>query len=632
MRFWGGIAASCLAWVWGLSSPCLGQSAALFAPPSYAHSQSPHPAIESPAATPWFDPKQSENNEVLIFLPPVFPEEEHTDLLARKPEERQPVERRVPEVQPSAEPSSLDPPSPEPPSSEASPPEALPSEPSPFGPPPLPRDQWWDVQVVARMSDRGNTLPIDMAGLMKLAMQCSQQVKAVGVTRWIRGEQTTIAAAEFDTQLYADSRFDDTSDPVGNTLTTGGPPRLNEHIVRLESGLRRKTYGGASVSLSQQLGHDNSNSLFFIPNDQGNARLSLEMRQPLLEGRGRQYNQSFVVETVFQTEQAEAEYLQALQDRLLEVGSAYWSLYRARATLAQQRRHVDRAAGVAEELEHRQILDTLRSQVLRAKAAVATRRSELAVAEAEVRNAEANIRALLNATCLQCNPMPELVPTQLPPSEAFPPHLVPGVEQALRLRPEMRALAAQLRAADVRTAQACNETLPSLDLVLESYLNGLEGNSDVGGAWKEQFSDGAPSYGVGLQFSTPLGNRAAQARLRQRQFDQSRIHHLMRDQGDRIRSEVEIAARNVAAAYQTAEARRLSVQAVNAEMEYLEERWKRLRGDANLGQLQLDDLLNAQVRLFEEEKALATAQAAYGATLLELQKAVGGLVGACPTP
>ena len=119
----------------------------------------------------------------------------------------------------------------------------------------------------------------------------------------------------------------------------------------------------SSVSLSQKLGHDNSNSLFFVPNDQGNARMSLELRQPLLKGRGPEYNQSFILETVFETQQAEAEYLRVLQDKLFEVGTSYWTLYRARTNLAQQRKHVERAAGVAEELEQRQILDTVRSQV-----------------------------------------------------------------------------------------------------------------------------------------------------------------------------------------------------------------------------------------------------------------------------
>lgn len=491
-----------------------------------------------------------------------------------------------------------------------------------------PTRHWWDHEVTAPLEQRPEAVKVDVGTLMQMVIQCSAQVKAVGISRWIRQEQTTIAEAEFDPEFYSNGRFDDSSDPVGNALTTGGPSRLNEHDARFDTGLRRKLRSGASFSLSQQLGFENSNSLFFTPNNQGNSRMALALRQPLLEGRGCTYNQSFVVETVFQSEQAEAEYLQALQDRLFEVGAAYWSLYRARATLVQQRRNIERAVGIAEELEHRQIFDSHRSQVLRAKAAVATRQSDLAVTAAEIYNSESRIRSLINVASLECEPMPELLPSQLPPDEEFSVSLAPCVSEALSRRPEMRLLAAQLRVADVRTAQATNETQPSLDLILESYVSGLAGESQVGEAWKQQFTEGAPSYAVGLQFSTPLGNRAAQAKLRQRQFDQSRVRYLLRDQSDRIRSEVEIAMRNVSAAYQTAQAREIAVEAINAEMDYLNERWIRLRGDANLGQLQLDDLLNAQVRLFEEEKALATAQAAYGVALLELQKSTGVLVRA----
>lgn len=372
---------------------------------------------------------------------------------------------------------------------------------------------WWEREISTPISLGQPALRVDVSSLLELTIRCSQQVKAVGMNRWIQGAQTEIARAEFDPQMYADGRFDDTSDPVGNTLTTGGPPRLQDHRARFEAGLRSRTLQGGSISLSQRLGHDNSNSLFFIPNNQGTARMALEMRQPLLEGRGKTYNQSFIITTVFETEQAEAEYLASLQNRLFEVGTAYWNLYQERVTLLQRQRHVQRAAGIAEELEQRQSFDALRSQVLRAKAAVATRNSELAVAEAELANSQSRIRALINAPCLQGTPMPELIPSQPPPNDEFSIDVAANLSIALRGRPEMRALAAQLQAAEIRTAQASHELLPSLDLVLDSYLSGLEGNSNVSRAWSEQFTEGAPSYGVGLQFSVPLGNRAAQARL-----------------------------------------------------------------------------------------------------------------------
>ncbi|MEM9658904.1 MAG: TolC family protein, partial [Planctomycetota bacterium] len=93
-----------------------------------------------------------------------------------------------------------------------------------------------------------------------------------------------------------------------------------------------------------------------------------------------------------------------------------------------------------------------------------------------------------------------------------------------------------------------------------------------------------------------------------------------------VRSEVEIAARNLEAAYQTVVSRRESLRAVAAEAAYLEDRWRRLRSDANLGQLQLDDLLNAQNRLLEEEQTLVRAQAAIGVAIVELQRVTGVLV------
>ena len=195
-----------------------------------------------------------------------------------------------------------------------------------------------------------------------------------------------------------------------------------------------------------------------------------------------------------------------------------------------------------------------------------------------MRNAESKIRTLINAPGLQVYPMPELIPIQIPPEDQFPANPENYISEALTNRPEMRMLAAQLRAADVRTQQARNETLPSLDIVMETYVSGLEGNSKVGQAFVEQFSQGAPSYGVGLEFSTPLGNRAAHSRLQQRLLDKARILHVMEDQADRIRTEVEIAARNVETAYQTILARSASLKAVRAELEYLTERWRRLRG------------------------------------------------------
>ena len=76
--------------------------------------------------------------------------------------------------------------------------------------------------------------------------------------------------------------------------------------------------------------------------------------------------------------------------------------------------------------------------------------------------------------------------------------------------------------------------------------------------------------------------------VRQRTYEKSRLEHTFRETSANIQAEVETAVRNVATAYQLSASRRESLQAVNAEVEYQEARWIKLRGDRQLGQLQLE--------------------------------------------
>ena len=89
-----------------------------------------------------------------------------------------------------------------------------------------------------------------------------------------------------------------------------------------------------------------------------------------------------------------------------------------------------------------------------------------------------------------------------------------AVETALQQRPEVAQAIQQIQAAGVRLQMTRNELLPALNLVLETYVAGLRGNSDIEQAWLDQYREGEPSYSVALQYERPFGNRAAQAARR----------------------------------------------------------------------------------------------------------------------
>lgn len=492
--------------------------------------------------------------------------------------------------------------------------------------PPLEGDTlaWWNAGVLQPMRADACPVPVDTSALMVLTVNFSQKVDAVREVTLVRQARVEEECAAFNPSLFADSIFNSTSDPVGNTLTTGGPSRLREDDWGTNAGLRRSTDTGVTWQLSQQTGLKDSNSLFFNPANQARSRMVMGVTKPLLRGRGRVYNTSLIVTASFQSDEARAEYFATLQEQLAQVAEAYWSLYVHRAALLQRQHHLGQAVSVSEQLRDRRGLDSLENQVMRADAAIATRRAQLIHVEADIRNIESRLRALTNAPALCDGIGAELVPTEPPVWQDLSVSLYAEVKTALEHRPEIDALRNSISAAAVRVQAAENELLPSLDLVLNAYVAGLEGGYQLGQSWLDQFN-GPPGYTAGVRFAMPLGNQAAKARFRQRLHEQRRLERLLNETLGTIQAEVEVAVRSLEAASQAAVARRKSLEAVKAELAFLEDRWRLLRGDETVGGLQLEDLLNAQDRHLQEELLYTQALADFQLALVELQRATGTL-------
>ncbi|TWU01374.1 TolC family protein [Neorhodopirellula pilleata] len=493
-------------------------------------------------------------------------------------------------------------------------------------PQPMIAEPWWSVPIKDSIRPDLHALPIDLDTLFALTAAHSGRVQAVAQAPWVSQSQVEQAQAAFDPTLFSDNRFNSTSDPVENSLTTGGPPRLQDNIVGLDSGLRGQNQRGTDYRVGQRFGHKNSNSNFFSPSDQGTARLYGNLTHPLMRGRKIDVNRSLVLTAQFETQAARAEYQDALQKQLFQVADTYWSLYTERASFLQRQKHLARASEIAELLLAREGYDSSSSQVLRARATVANRFADLAQADASIRNLESRLRALINAPELTDNRNAEFLPLQSASLLPFEFAIENEVATALERRPELAELASKLAATNVRLQLARDQSKPTLNLVAEGYVAGLQGQSDIPGAFVDQFSTGRPGYAAGLVYERPVGNRAATAAVRQRQFEIAQLGHLIDEAKENVRAEVETAVRNVQAAKQAALGRQLSVDATNAEVESLKDRWQTLGNDPQLGQLQLNDLLSSQDRLLQEEQNLLQALVQYNLAILEVQRSTGVLV------
>ena len=484
---------------------------------------------------------------------------------------------------------------------------------------------WWKKSVQSQMRAAVTPIPVSLEQLTMSALQNSPQVQSLTVEPAIRQHTVIVEDAAFDWTAFVDSTWDDLSEPVGNTLTTGGSPRFRDHKLSVNGGFRRRTRAGGELELSQQLGYQDNNSNFFVPSQQGQTRLAMNFTQPLMRESGVVYNQSRIILAQLDSDATSQRVMTDLQDHLKQVSDVYWELYRSRAVNLQKLRLLEKAESILETLKARQNVDVLQRQVLRASAAVSTRKSEITRTRAAIRNAEARLRYLVNDPRLTAGPF-EILPADEPMQDKLKVTLAESMEIALQNRPDITEAIKTLRSTSVRLGVAKRDLMPKLDLVLGAYLSGLEDGSDINLAWGNQFTEGEPSYSIGLQFEIPLGNRAAKVRQEQRELQMFKAMQDFKATVEKALTEVEIAVREANTSHQEMTSRYQSMLASNQEAVYLEDRWRSLPGSDKSTGFLLEGLLDSQERGTLEESEFVKAQVGYMQAMVELKRATGMLM------
>lgn len=492
-------------------------------------------------------------------------------------------------------------------------------------------DCWWQPEVPKPLRSSDKKWSVQLDDLLVLSLEHSDFVQSMRIEPLIQQTEIVVETAAFDPVAFVESKWNDLSDPVGNTLLTGNASRrLNDHDLENKGGIRQKNRVGGRFEAAQEVGLRDTNSSFFLPKDQANTRLVLSYTQPLLRGRGRCYNEAFVVLAQIDTDIARRQLQQGLQDHLLDVAEAYWTLYLERARLVQQQHALERTTAIQNELEARAEIDVVRSQILRARGSVAQRRAGVKRAEIGVRNQEAIVWSLTNAPNLADRKHIEILPSNGPDCRPIPVTTLGSVTEAIDRRPEVAVVFEKIRAAQTRLGIAENELLPTLNLFMETYVRGLDGDYDVSTSFARQFDTGAPSYSIGLSFLMPYGNAVSKANLSKRQLEMSQLAFELQATLKRVTVEVENSLRDIDAAQVAIASNRESMEAAEAEYDYLIDRWRMLPGEDRLASLLLDEALGALDRAVAAESSFAQSQVEYALAITRYKRAAGMLLQAYP--
>ena len=482
---------------------------------------------------------------------------------------------------------------------------------------------WWDELVVNSQSKAPNHWDVGINDLILYFLKNSPRLRAIQLVRESSQPAIPENMAEFDPTVFVESNFVRLNDPIGNTLTTGGTGRFLDNNWTSRGGLRKKFKTGGSLEAFQRFGVQTNNSEFFDPDQQGTAYLSLNFTQPLLNGRGRLYNESLIAIASLENNLAGSVAEEKIQTELLELTQQYWELYSLRAIWFQKRKNVERAESVYNELLGRKDFDVSRTQLLRAKAAVETRKAEVIQAVNNVRDTEARISSILGIDIKQrFEYVPNFVPNLRFPSV----DLGDAFVTALSNRPEILQCGQQVEIAAARANRSKHELLPVLDLLIGTYVSGLDRDYEFVDAFGRQFSDGAPGYSAALNFEMPLHRRAPKARLERDELRWQAITSDLESKILEVKSEVDIAVREVETSHRKLVARSIAMDSARQEMQAQRERLILSLNDGDHIGNTLNFLLDAQDRLATQENLLAQAQSDYMISWVALKKAMGTLV------
>lgn len=487
---------------------------------------------------------------------------------------------------------------------------------------------YWAAEVLlAIKAPADRSAVVDLESLVWAALAHSPYVQSIKLTPLIRETEIQQAQGAFDPTRFVDSIWNDRSDPVGNTLTTGGPPRLNEKTMNNKAGIRNKNTYGGNLEASQEIILHNSNSLFFIPRQQADTKMFMRYTQPLMRGAGQAYNRATITIAELNTAAAGKDSNQAMQVHVMDLSEAYWQLFYHRSQLLQLRRGAERLKVIASQLENRRDLDLLENQLYRAQAAVKTFESRIARTTADIIDDEQRIRRFVNAPWIQNLVCDEIITGSVPMTGA----VVLSPEQELGAafinRSDVLAVRDEIQAARVKLNVADNELRPTLNLVTDMYVRGLNGQYDIANSLGDQFANGRPAYSGGLEYQRPRNLDLAKAIKRQRSLELQQILFRLEDRLLDVSREVLSAVAEVEASVAELNASVGSTMATKSELEYLESRWVSSEFlETSQISLNLEQLMDAQQRLVNAESSWALSQAQYMIALCRLRFSTGTLL------
>jgi len=344
--------------------------------------------------------------------------------------------------------------------------------------------------------------------------------------------------------------------------------------------------------------------------------LTFRVNQPLLRGFGFAYNKTGIEIAQVGVSTSQEGFRASVMDILLQTEQAYWDLNAAISLLEVQIESLKLAKDLLSLNQKKVEVGTLAPiQITEAEASVADREQGVILARAGIRNAEDNLRRIMNVAPDAPDWDMALKPTDTLPFEPQAIDLDEMEKSALDGRPEIQLAKNNVKVADLQHRFDQNGIKPQLDAFATFAPNGNnyeadqtqvinhhaefvpgdangDGTVDPGEIVKQRgvedvalrplgFNDSASEvfnndiydWTVGLRFSIPIGNRSAKATAARSKVRYEQSQMSLEDTERGILVEVRVAVRSVETFQKSVDAARANVLLQRKKLEAEQKRY-----------------------------------------------------------
>ncbi len=445
-----------------------------------------------------------------------------------------------------------------------------------------------------------------------------------------------------DAAFTVNFRRDHLSAPQLNSFMVGTTALVTD-ATTANLGWQRGFLTGGSLSATFENSHQSLNHRRYDLSPFNTSSFGITFTQPLLRGFGRALNSRFIQVAKNSRAQSDLVFEQQVVSTVAAVIRLYWDLVSFHEDVKVRRQALERAERLLSDNQAQVDVGTRAPiEVVRARAEVARARRDLAASENMVRQQETVLKDFLTRRTVTDPSLSaiRIIPTDLlrvDRNERIPP-ATELAQSGLRQRPDLAQARIQIESTQLAVKGSKNALLPSLDLVATVRNNALSGDINpltlagaaphtadpillggYGTVLSQLLRRDFPDYGVGVQLTIPLRNRAAEA-------DHARDSLALRQQGLRLQQlqkQLHVEIENALIALEQA---RATIEAAEHEREFQEQALAAEEEKLTVGASTTFLVVQYQRDLAQARSAEVAAQAGYFKARAALDRAAGLLL------